>query len=105
MDAKQPSLPALREAVAKMTEGPWKAVGIHISPIMETGDWSPSELKTYEDAAGIVALRTAAPALLDELEAARAVLDTAMISGPPDATWRQLLVARAAWLAWQARQT
>ena len=47
----KPSLPALREAVAKMTPGPWKAVGIHISPIMETGDWSPSELKAYEDAA------------------------------------------------------
>jgi len=67
-----PSLPALREAVAKMTPGPWKAVGIHIGPVMETGDWTPSELKRYEDAAGIVALRNAAPALLDEVERLRA---------------------------------
>ena len=66
------NLPALREAVAKMTEGPWKAVGIHICPVMETGDWTPCELKRYEDAAGIVALRNALPALLDELEQLRA---------------------------------
>ena len=68
-------LTALREAVAQMTEGPWKSVGIHISPIMETGDWTPCELKTYEDAAGIVALRDAAPALLDEVERLQSLWD------------------------------
>jgi len=38
-----------------------------------------------------------------DLALARAVLDSASISGPPDGTWRQLLVDRAAWQAWQKR--
>jgi hypothetical protein len=66
-----PNLPALREAVAKMTPGPWEYdTETHGVYNAEVGygivDAEP------KDAAGIVALRNAAPALLDELEAARA---------------------------------
>jgi len=105
--------------VAKMTPGAWDvqadasdeacvftyAPGRGLVFICTMDEDATNHEERDANAAGIVALRNAAPALLDELEAARAVLDTAMISGPPDATWRQLLVARAAWLAWQARQT
>ena len=82
-------LPALREAVAKMTPGPWKADGIDISPIMSTGDFTPCELKRCEDAAGIVALRDAAPALLDEVETLRQRVnednEVCLCGCPPDA--------------------
>ena len=71
-DRHIPNLPALREAVAKMTPGPWKADGIYIEPVMESGDYAPPQLKHTRDAYGIVALRNAAPALLDELERLRA---------------------------------
>jgi len=108
------TLPALREALAKMTEGPWKADGIYISPIMETGDFTPCELKTYEDAAGIVALRNAAPALLDELEQLREHRRLLILWAEGCAArlpvaerkalnWRDVDVARkAARQAWQA---
>jgi len=61
------NLPALREAVAKMTPGPWEYdTETHGVYNAEVGygivDAEP------KDAAGIVALRNAAPALLDELE-------------------------------------
>ena len=67
----KPSLPALREAVAKMTPGPWEYdTETHGVYNAEVGygivDAEP------KDAAGIVALRNAAPALLDELEALKA---------------------------------
>jgi len=77
------SLPALRCQVCRCTSG-----AVHAFCDM------PASVRHRS-------LSECVSALLDELEAARAVLDTAMISGPPDATWRQLLVARAAWLAWQ----
>ena len=64
-------LPALREAVAKMTPGPWEYdTETHGVYNAEVGygivDAEP------KDAAGIVALRNAAPALLDEVERVRA---------------------------------
>jgi hypothetical protein len=86
-DRHIPNLPALREAVAKMTEWPWLDNGteatdedcqetiIETSPrytgvdfeIPVAGDMD----RRKADIAGIVALRNAAPALLDELEACR----------------------------------
>ena len=82
------SLPALREAVAKMTPGPWLDNGTEATDedcqevILEApprydgedfdvpvdGDMD----RRRADIAGIVALRNAAPALLDELEALKA---------------------------------
>jgi hypothetical protein len=71
-----PNLPALREAVAKMTEGPWRNIG---DGFVGHGDFaklvcSGTDLQdmTIADINGIVALRNAAPALLDELEQLRA---------------------------------
>ena len=81
------SLPALREAVAKMTPGPWLDNGTEATDedcqevILEApprydgedfdvpvdGDMD----RRKADIAGIVALRNAASALLDELEATR----------------------------------
>jgi len=89
------NLPALREAVAKMTEWPWLDNGteatdedcqetiIETSPrytgvdfeIPVAGDMD----RRRADIAGIVALRNAAPALLDELEMLHA--DLAALKG------------------------
>jgi hypothetical protein len=80
------NLSALREAVAKMTGGPW-ALRLYCGNDELYCDWH--EISTpdcdglisiqapgnADNAAGIVALRNAAPALLDEVEAARAELD------------------------------
>ena len=88
------SLPALREAVAKMTEGPWevggpfpgttvvrcidRGIGDAEPPCFEKlADLNrilsgPPDVRAEADAAGIVALRNAAPALLDEVEALQA---------------------------------
>ena len=79
-------LPALREALAQMTGGEWtldaspgdEACVATVAPgrgqlflcTMDEDDTTQAERDN--NAAGIVALRNAAPALLDELEAARA---------------------------------
>jgi len=82
------SLPALREAVAKMTPGPWEYdTETHGVYNAEVGygivDAEP------KDAAGIVALRNAAPALLDELETLRQRVnednEVCLCGCPPDA--------------------
>ena len=85
------NLPALREAVAKMTEGPWAAkpdgrhfvqADEHGEPLKRTGmrpagDPFPLVGTVFgyreADLKGIVALRNAADALLDELEQLRSV--------------------------------
>jgi predicted nuclease with TOPRIM domain len=67
----------LREAVAKMTEGPWKAhrPRVRWRIVSTVHNWlvfdDGAGWHDQQDAAGVVALRNAAPALLDELEAAR----------------------------------
>lgn len=63
------NLPALREAVAKMTEGPW-AVLAEFKIQAHHGECIASSVSN-RNAAGIVALRNTAPALLDEVEALR----------------------------------
>ena len=88
------NLPALREAVAKMTEGPWVAApadangggrgaaayvssrlaGRGLLFICTMDEDATTEAEREANAAGIVALRNAAPALLDELDAAREVV-------------------------------
>jgi hypothetical protein len=69
-------LPALREAVAKMTGGPWFAYYSQDKQawtVQNAPGWLfvASDKGTDADAAGIVALRNAAPALLDEVERLR----------------------------------
>jgi len=87
------NLPALREAVAKMTEGPWTQdiyvyqrgagdrwrgiVGPDGELVARVGDCGEHEgffhcQKDADNLDGIVALRNAAPALLDEVEVLRA---------------------------------
>ncbi len=88
-----PSLPLLREAVAKMTEGPWHAgsvgpypytANVYGNPKTALGivaqcyrcpdAYTPHRSDVTQgdmDAAGIVALRNAADAMLDEVEAER----------------------------------
>jgi len=82
------NLPALREAVAKMTEGPWLDNGteatdedcqetiVETSPRYTGVDFETPVVGDMDrrkaDIAGIVALMNALPALLDELEQLRA---------------------------------
>lgn len=72
-------LPALRAALAAMTPGPWRVHSIDISPhgrvtprfeheiVADDGFVRPC---SGDNVRGIAALRNAAPALLDRLEAA-----------------------------------
>ena len=138
-----PNLPALREAVAKMTEGPWTAyrmthhergddltleeIGKYVrNSVAKSAEKSGSSAFLFvsaekpdgpadvchvgngptspQNAAGIVALRNAAPALLDEVEALRAVLDTARWPGTQRDDEIVVLVNAAAWQAWRARK-
>ena len=113
------NIPALREAVAKMTEGPWFWKPGSLRDIITASDTAdtrvceaaPGNTNGEDDTKGIVALRNAAPALLDEVEAARAVLETSEIAWffakwPASKKSDQvaMLVDRAAWQAWQARR-
>jgi hypothetical protein len=66
------NLPALREAVAKMTPGTWRVETREcIDVAVARPDWATRDVAVLEgasvDLAGIVALRNAAPALLDEV--------------------------------------
>ena len=87
------SLPALREAVAKMTPGPWECVatGFHGDELHIGPPDKPAVVRNIPraDAAGIVALRNAAPALLDELETLRQRVnednEVCLCGCPPDA--------------------
>jgi uncharacterized protein (DUF1786 family) len=54
-----------------MTEGPWYHTDSAGGIITGLGDVVVDEVEHDEDAAGIVALRNAAPALLDEVERLR----------------------------------
>ena len=86
------SLPLLREAVAKMTEGPWR-VEFHDQGCDIYGKQDATGLMVADtaDAYGIVALRNAAPALLDEVEAARAGLAAVLAEREAfDQRWEQL---------------
>ena len=86
-------LPALREAVAKMTPGPWECVatGFHGDELHIGPPDKPAVVRNIPraDAAGIVALRNAAPALLDELETLRQRVnednEVCLCGCPPDA--------------------
>jgi len=93
--------PALREAVAKLEAAvPYACNGEDHRTVM-------ARIRGGEEAKRV--LLAAAPALLDELEAARAaraVLDT--VVAPSDlrqnnAEWVTVALNRAAWLAWQER--
>jgi hypothetical protein len=136
-------LPALREAVAKMTPGPWGVdarFGLDIVRAEDIGQphgggvtpeldarycWVIANVRAHNpfdgceaftrrkfkgqqepeaDAAGIVALRNALPALLDELAAARAVLDDAEpLHEGATQSYQPILVDRVAWQAWQEK--
>jgi len=87
MDTKPPSLPALREAVTTM--GTCRCYGVEGCDAC---------------ADNMYAILNALPALLDELEAARAVLETAENSSTRKAHQVWLVVDRAAWLKWRERQ-
>ena len=95
-------LPALREAVAAV------AAGIPYVGLGETLEAALLRVSRSEQARQKIVL--ALPALLDEVEAARAVLETSEIAWffakwPASKTSDQvaMLVDRAAWQAWQAR--
>jgi len=106
------NLPALREAVAKMQldypvvyDAAEMRDGLGFV-IVDADDGIQHE--AYGE--GIATLLNAAPALLDEVEAARAVLDGRVDLGEmvnvtitPDDDEVLLCVSRAAWQAWQAR--
>ena len=47
----------------------------------------------------------ALPALLADLALARAVLESASVSGPTEPHWRRLWVKEDVWQAWRERQT
>jgi len=112
------NLPALREAVAKMTGGPWECVatGFHGDELHIGPPDKPAVVRNIPraDAAGIVALRNAAPALLDELEQLREHRRLLILWAEGCAArlpvaerkalnWRDVDVARkAARQAWQA---
>jgi len=85
------NLPDLREAVARLQS-------VQFTPEIDPG------VRGWIEDGKVVA--DALPALLDELEAARAVLDT--VVAPSDlrqnnAEWVTVALNRAAWLAWQER--
>ena len=70
-------LPLLREAVTKMTPGPWRNIGdtfVGLDNACMGFVCGGTDLQdmTIADINGLVALRNAAPALLDELEALKA---------------------------------
>jgi len=107
-------LPALREAVAKMTEGSWFWKPGSLRDIVTKSDTqdlrvceaAPGNTNGEDDTKGIVALRNAAPALLDEVEALRErgspgvvhEVDAAfhaLTVAQRDAAWRDLAAARA----------
>jgi hypothetical protein len=69
-------LDALRAAEAKMTPGPWRTENVGYTTMFAAKSFvEPAVAAFWQhdslDAAGIVALRNAAPALLDEVQAAR----------------------------------
>jgi len=84
-----PSLPALREAVAETVS------------YCGQGETVPNAWARRERAELI--LLDAVPALLDEVEAARKVLETA-IELPGYCAYAVIGVDAAAWQAWQARR-
>ena len=110
-------LPALREAVAQMTEGPWFWKPGSLRDIVTKSDTqdlrvceaAPGNTNGEDDTKGIVALRNAAPALLDEVEALRAENaalkanaddDTAIVSRARDICHRHGYVVDAEHEGW-----
>ena len=92
-DLTDADLDALAEAVAKMTPGPWRTAqpnrdgdvhvlapdGTQFYPESEPLFWNAGTGPDWSNAAGIVALRNAAPALLAEVRRLRAALTAARL--------------------------
>ena len=106
------NLPALREAVALLAKPGRLEISAVFKPFVREQDvFVRSEdgsfgLRLVRPETGEEAVLdfNALPALLDELEAARAVLETAENSSTRKAHQVWLVVDRAAWLKWRERQ-